>query len=341
MIYLLPDGFASRPARTDDAPCVAALWNNRSEAIHGRRPSTPEWVLRNWDHPKFNLSTDSRLVFAPDGALIGYAHVRDVKDPPVDVFTGYSVHPDYDKAEWLWDDLFSWMDAEARRVIPKAPEDARIALVAGTSEQDVTNQREMERHGFEYSRTFHRMQISFGAPEEPARRPNPGLWPDGIRVRNVVPGEDDIELTTVHREAFADHYGILRQPFETDLEEWRQLMREDDFDAKLWHVAYAIEDGAIVGFCVSHTQAPGNPDHGLIDDVGVRPAWHRRGIGRALLLHAFAELVARGIHGAVINVDSENRTGAPALYERVGMSPVYASHTYVKELRPGVNLVPQ
>ena len=335
MTYQLPDGFTSRPARTDDAPCVATLWNNRSEATRGERPSTPERVRRNWDHPKFNLSTDSRLVFAPDSTLIGYAHVRDVKDPPVDVFTGYSVHPDYDKAEWLWDDLFSWMDAEARRVIPKAPEDARIALVAGTSEQDVTEQREMERHGFEYSRTFHRIAISFCESATSVH------FPDGIAVRPVVPGEDDIELVTVHREAFADHYGIIRQPFETDLEEWRHLMQEDDFDAELWHVAYAVKDGSIVGFCVCHTQAPGDPECGLINDLGVRPAWRRRGIGQALLLHAFAEFAARGIHGAVLNVDSENRTGAPTLYERVGMRSVHASHTYVKELRPGVNLVPQ
>jgi hypothetical protein len=44
---------------------------------------------------------------------------------------------------------------------------------------------------------------------------------------------------------------------------------------------------------------------------------------------------------AALTVDSENRTGAPALYERVGMRSVQVSHTHVKELRPGVNLVPQ
>jgi len=97
----LSDGFTSRPATTDDATRVAGLWNDRSEATRGERPSTPERVRKNWDHPKFNLSTDSRLVFAPDGALIGYAHVRDVKDPSVDVFAGYSVHPDQDNADWL------------------------------------------------------------------------------------------------------------------------------------------------------------------------------------------------------------------------------------------------
>lgn len=336
MTVQLPDGFTSRPATTEDAERVAVLWNDRSEATRGERPSTPEQVLKIWDHPKFDLSTDSRLVFAQDGALIGYAHVRDVKDPPVDVFSGRNVHPNFDDAEWLWDDLFSWTEAEARRVIPRAPEDALIALVAGTSEQDRTAQRELERHGFKHNRTFHWMQIDFDAPPEEVP------LPAGIRVRSVVPGEDDIELVTAYCEAFADHYGILRQPFDTELEEWRDLMREDDFDASLWFLATdATAGGAIVGLCVCHAKSPRDPERGLINDLGVLPAWRRRGIGRALLLHAFGELASRGIQGAVLNVDTENRSGAPALYERVGMRSVQASLTYVKELRPGVNLVPQ
>jgi len=324
-----------------DAEQVAALWNQRSEATRGEHPSTTERVLRIWDHPKFDLSTDSRLVFAPEDKLIGYARIRDVKTPPVDVFSGYSVHPNYDHSDWLWDDLFRWMEVEARRVIPKAPEGARIALVAGTSEQDVTEQRELERQGFEYSRTFHWMQIDFDASEDSALRPKPAHWPDGILVRNVVPGEDDIELVAAYVEAFVDHYGIIQQPFEVELEEWRDLMQEDDFDASLWFLAHAIEDGTIAGLCVCRTKSNRDPERGMINDLGVRPPWQRRGIGRALLSHAFAELDRRGIKGAALNVDTGNKSGAPALYERVGMHSAQASHTYVKELRPGVNLVPQ
>jgi len=79
----------------------------------------------------------------------------------------------------------------------------------------------------------------------------------------------------------------------------------------------------------------------LIDELGVRPGWRRRGIGQALLLHAFAALAERGIQGARLRVDSAHKLGAPALYERVGMRSVSAGHTYVKELRPGINLVPE
>jgi len=339
MTYQLPDGYTTRHATTEDAEQVAALWNRRSEVTRGERPSTPERVLINWNHPKFTLSTDSRLVFAPDGELIGYAHIRDVKDPPVDVFSGYSVHPLYDGSDWLWDDLFQWMEAEARRVIPKAPEDARVVLLAGTTEQDV--QCKLERQGFEYDRTFHWMTIDFDASADPALWTEPAHWPNGIQIRNVVPGEDDIELVTAYLEAFADHYGIIQQPFDVELEEWRDLMKEDDFDASLWFLAHSIEDGAIAGLCVCHTKSHRDPERGIINDLGVRPAWQRRGIGQALLSHAFAELQRREIKGAALNVDTGNKSGAPALYKRVGMHSTQASHTYIKELRPGVNLVPQ
>jgi len=340
MSYLLPDGYAVRPATTDDAERVADLVNDRSEYAGRGRPATPERVLRNWDHPKFDPTTDTRLVLAPNGALIGFARIRDVKDPPVDVFGGFAVHPDFDEADWLWEALFEWMESEARRVIPKAPPETRIALVTGASDEDAKEQTELERHGFEHNRTFHRMQIDF-TPEEAARLQEQQLLPDGIGIREFMPGEDDNALVTAWCEAFADHYGIIQQSLETELEEWRQLMRQDDFDPSLWFLAYDTEDDTVVGLCICKATAPRDPDRGQISDIGIRTAWRRRGIGRSLLRHAFGCLAKRGIGGAVLTVDTENKSGAPALYERVGMHSVSASHTYVKELRPGINLVPQ
>ncbi len=336
MTTRLPKGYIRRPATTDDADQATSLYNDRAENILGRRPNTCEQTLRTWKHPKFDLSTDSRLVFTPDGRLIGYAQVRDVKDPPVDVFGWQCIHPSFDDAKWLWNDLLSWMESEARRVISKAPEDARIALVNGTAEQDFCTQEKLENHGFDHSRTFHRMRIDFS---EPMSEVSP---PEGIRFRNVVPGEDDIALVKAYQEAFAKHYGILEQPFEVELQEWRDLMRKDNFDPSLWFLAIdTAKDDAIAGLCVCHQKARGDSTRGEITDVGVRPAWRRRGIGQAMLLLAFSRLASRGVKGALLTVDTQNKTGAPALYERVGMRSVQANLTYVKELRPGINLIPR
>ena len=66
--------------------------------------------------------------------------------------------------------------------------------------------------------------------------------------------------------------------------------------------------------------------------IGTRTAWRRRGLGLALLLHAFREFYARGIRRSTLGVDSENPSGATRLYERAGMHVESESVTYEKEL---------
>ena len=67
--------------------------------------------------------------------------------------------------------------------------------------------------------------------------------------------------------------------------------------------------------------------------LGVRRPWRRRGLGLALLLRVFAEFYARGERRAVLQVDSENETGATRLYERAGMSVARFSDLYEKPAR--------
>jgi len=332
MNHSLPDGFTTRPATAEDAARVAELWNDRSQVTRNERPETPESVVRRWDHPKFDLATDSRLVFSPDGELVGYVHIRDVKDPPVDVFSGYEVHPRFDGVSWLWDHLFGWMEREARRVIAKAPADTRIVLLAGASDEDRVEQRELERHGFTHDRTFHRMVIDFAESQVP--EPD---WPEGISVRTVDPDVDDEALVSAHRDAFSEHYGYLEQPFETELAELRHWLAADDFEADLWFVAE--EGDTIAGFCCCYAEAPGDTERSLVDVLGVRPAWRRRGIGKALLLHAFGVFSSRGTRGAVLTVDTENTTDALRVYEIAGMRCSRSHLTYAKELRSGRDLV--
>ena len=54
--------------------------------------------------------------------------------------------------------------------------------------------------------------------------------------------------------------------------------------------------------------------------LGVLEEWRGRGIGKALLRRAFAELAGRGQREVRLGVDTQNATGAVALYGGVGMS---------------------
>jgi ribosomal protein S18 acetylase RimI-like enzyme len=50
----------------------------------------------------------------------------------------------------------------------------------------------------------------------------------------------------------------------------------------------------------------------------VRESERGRGLGKALLHHAFREYARRGVERVGLKVDATNPTGAPQLYERVG-----------------------
>jgi ribosomal protein S18 acetylase RimI-like enzyme len=74
------------------------------------------------------------------------------------------------------------------------------------------------------------------------------------------------------------------------------------------------------------------PGRGEVDQLAVRAAWRRRGLGAALLVHAFHALRDRGFERVVLGVDAENTTGALGLYERVGMRVQYSFDFFEKPL---------
>ena len=71
---------------------------------------------------------------------------------------------------------------------------------------------------------------------------------------------------------------------------------------------------------------------GWIKDLAVAPAARGRGLGEALLRHAFARLYERGARRIGLKVDAHNPTSAIRLYERLGMSVVERYRHYVKKL---------
>lgn len=70
------------------------------------------------------------------------------------------------------------------------------------------------------------------------------------------------------------------------------------------------EDGAIVGMCALEDRH----DRWNLEHVWVDPAWHGRGVGRALVLHALEE--ARRRHDGVVELLSD--PFASGFYERLG-----------------------
>jgi ribosomal protein S18 acetylase RimI-like enzyme len=78
-----------------------------------------------------------------------------------------------------------------------------------------------------------------------------------------------------------------------------------------------------------------------VNSLSVRRPWRRRGLGLALLQHAFGEFYRRDTMTVALGVDAQSLTGATRLYERAGMHVDRQYAVYEKELRPGRELCTQ
>ena len=132
-------------------------------------------------------------------------------------------------------------------------------------------------------------------------------WPHGVHVRTF----ETADAKSLH--ALLEH-GYRRgggsvAAFETWLP---QMTTDDEFDPALWFLAECRE--MLIGAVLCWTSA-------FVKDVVVHESWRGRGIGQALLVHAFNTLAARGATAAELKVEATNAT-AVRLYERLGMRVV-------------------
>src|SRR5205807_894240 len=125
-------------------------------------------------------------------------------------------------------------------------------------------------------------------------------------------------------EAFVDDWGFVAMPFD----EWKRFRLDaSDVDTSLWFLALGGDDVAGVIRCDAKKFGGG-----FVGALGVRRPWRGRGIGMALLQHAFVEYHRRGMPRVSLGVDSENPSGATRPYERAGMRVVAEDVLFEKEL---------
>jgi ribosomal protein S18 acetylase RimI-like enzyme len=96
-----------------------------------------------------------------------------------------------------------------------------------------------------------------------------------------------------------------------------------------------MDEEEVAGICLCRPRSYEDPDLGFINILAVRRPWRKRGLGLALLRHAFNELYRRGKRKAGLGVDAQSLTGALRLYEKAGMYVHHQFDTYEKEIRAG------
>jgi mycothiol synthase len=313
----LPEGFSARAPVWNDADAVAGLISACILVDGGEDSATTEEVLDDWED--VDLATEAVVVFAPDGRVAGYADVVNLAHVVVSVY-GYA-HPEY-RGRGVGAYLVGWGENWMRDRISQAPEDARVVVQHYVSASNESARRLLEDAGYAHVRGVYTMAIDLEqAPPLPE-------WPEGLRVRTFVPGQDEMATHEAVEDAFRDLWGRPYSPFERFV----KMTEHEVFDPSLWFLAW---DGPEIAGTILCKLVAGQ---GWVDVVGVRRPWRGRGLGLALLRHAFGEYHRRGIKRVALSVDAESVTGAPRLYSRAGMHVTNNYIVYQKELRPGVDV---
>ncbi len=165
------------------------------------------------------------------------------------------------------------------------------------------------RHaGFVASRT--QLQMEVGLPLR-SQRPE---FPAGIEIRTFRPGVDNEAWLRVNNAAFSNHPdqgGWIEAALE-------RRMAEPWFDPDGFLLAW--RGSTLVGFCWTKVHA-GDEPVGEIFVIGVDPAAHGQGLGRALVIAGLEDLNRRrGCRRGLLYVAADN-DAAVALYTSLGFVP--------------------
>jgi len=324
----LPGGFTVRGANLEDVEPALVLYNRWSQSVIGRDEITdPQAIRREWQSPGFDPAEDIRVIFAPDGRMVGYIEVWTTVKPPVHPWIWGRVDPEYEEngiGSWM----LHWAEQRALRVLPDMPEELRFAPRVGTFREAEKSRKLFEAFGYRHIRSSYQMLINLDGPV-----PEPE-FPAGITLRTFNPETDAEAVYRADADAFRDHFGFIEMPFEEGFKRFKHFMIDhDEFDRTLWYLA--MDGDEIAGFNLCRPRSYDDPDLGWVGELGVRRPWRKRGLGLALLRHSFNEFYQRGRRKVGLGVDAQNLTGALRLYESAGMHVHQAFDQYEKELRPG------
>jgi mycothiol synthase len=305
------------------APIANAVY-----AVNGVDEITTVAELENWlGHTTagFDPSQDVALVEV-DGALVAYGWVDwvDTTEGTREFRVGGYVHPDW-QARGIGRRLLAWQEERARTHPAAAATERPLNFGTWSSDQNVRKVRLFTRAGYETVRYFFEMN-----------RPNlddidlPPM-PDGLEIRPV--GSDRAsqkQMWDADVEAFQDHWG----GFDSSDAAFEAWLTDPMHSPDLWVVAWEgdeIAGGVTNAIFAAENEAFGR-SRGWMETVFVRRRWRRRGLGAALVARALVRLKEAGMTEAGLGVDSDNPSGALALYQRAGFNIHRRSAAYRKPM---------
>lgn len=318
-----------QPAGTADLTDWAALIARTAAVEH------PVWFERRDDLVQILASKKNpaaaNSILGRDAEGVPRAYGRITKNPDGDKASGFGcVDPGWQR-RGIGTGLLGWMEQRTReRFAEDAPAGSASAARRPRLRLHMEQQHEHQAalfagSGYQVVRYFNEMHrpLDTGFPE--------------------IELDDELELAAfgpqlheavrqAHNDAFRDHWGSEPR----DEEGWGFVVHDPQARPDLSAVVLERSSGRVAGYQLASYDAESAVSRGFsegyTDLLGVRREFRGRGIAQALLADAMRRFAAAGLDKASLDVDSENPTGALALYTKMGYVAVNRSMAWDKEL---------
>ena len=324
------------PADLDAWAALVARTAAVEQPVWFERRADLEQIMESKNNP---VGPNTVLGLDSDGVLRAYARLTKNKDG-AKAHGFCAVDPQWQR-RGVGSALLSWLEARTRQ---RFREDA-VALQGSAGPDGAgpdnavpvprlrlfTEQKQqhqcvlLQESGYEVVRYYNEMHrlLSAPVPEAPLDH--------GLELVPMEPGLSEA-LRLAHNQVFADHWGSEPR----DEESWGFVVNDPLARPDLSAVVLESRTGEIAGYQLAsydpdNTVARGFSE-GYTDLLGVRREFRGRGIAQALLADAMRRFAAAGLDKASLDVDSENPSGAMALYRKMGYVPVNTSLAWDKVL---------
>jgi mycothiol synthase len=262
--------------------------------------------------------TKNMLFVELDGQVIGYNQIawwREANNHNATIFLylGYLL-PSWRRLG-IDELMLHWGEQRIRALVHELAVAPPCFLASNASETEHETAELLQQQGYTRVRTLVEMVC-----DDLERIPDVCL-PAPFTLRPVA-REHRRAIVLGENEAYADEWMASAASEEAI----QRFVDDPHVDTSLWQVAWDGEE--LVG-CIQINVARGRA---VFDEVFVRPAWRRRGVGTALMVHGLRAIWAHGLRLARLHTNDANLSGARTMYQKVGFRPVKRFGLYRKPL---------
>lgn len=318
------DGIRWRTAAASDEEAIFGCAREMDAVDHPHFVTTREDIANEFAHSYVDLERDSLVAVDDAGTLVAYGFT--VLNPSratlVQSLLHGGVRPSA-RGRGIGRQLLSWQESRALQQFATVEETAPGWMMMDADVRATSKVNLAVRHGFHIARYFLEMHRDLSAPI--AQRPLEGFDFVGFEPSHI-------EATRLARnDAFRDHWGSQSMNEEV----WNDFVHREVFRPELSYLAMSPE-GDVAGFVLTEVREENFETQGYssayIGYVGVPRAFRGRGVAPALLTHTMSKIATTGLEMAVLDVDSDNPTGALGLYTDIGFTEAQRSISLLKVL---------